>query len=49
MAHAEHMPAYAPQLLLGVALLIVLAIGMGRLTARLFMFATRGPDEGSER
>jgi hypothetical protein len=41
------MPTYAPQILLGVALLIVLAIGLGRLAARLFMSATRGSEEGA--
>ena len=38
------MPIDAAQLLLGLAVLIVLAVTLGMLSARLFMFASRGSD-----
>jgi hypothetical protein len=40
------MPNDAVQLLLGLALLIILAVTLGMLSARLFMSASRGSDGG---
>jgi hypothetical protein len=41
------MPNDAAQLFLGVAVLVLLALSLGMLSARLFMFASRGSDPAS--
>ncbi len=43
------MPSDLAQLLIGLAVLIVLAVGFGVSSARLFMWATRGSGDGSKR
>jgi hypothetical protein len=40
------MPNDAAQLLLGLAALIIIAVTLGILSARLFMSASRGPNAG---
>jgi len=42
------MPNDAAQLLIGLALLILLAVGLGTLSARLFMAATHGAHDGTK-
>jgi len=42
------MPNDAAQLLIGLALLIILAVSLGTLSARLFMSAARGPHDGTK-
>ncbi|HYV22689.1 MAG TPA: hypothetical protein VEN31_08550 [Candidatus Bathyarchaeia archaeon] len=42
------MPDDAARLLIGLALLIILAVGLGTLSARLFMSAARGPNDGTK-
>ena len=43
------MPNDAPQLLIGLVALILLAVTLGTLSARIFMSATRGSQDGSNR
>jgi len=42
------MPNDAAQLLIGLAVLIVLALTLGKLSADLFMSAARGPHDGTK-
>ena len=48
-AHAEAVPNDLAQLLIGLTVLILLAIGFGMSSARLFLWATRGSADGSKR
>jgi len=43
------MPNELAQLLIGLTVLILLAVGFGVSSARLFLWATRGSGEASER
>jgi len=43
------MPIDLAQLLIGLTVLILLALGFGMSSARLFMWATRGSGDGSDR
>jgi Tfp pilus assembly protein PilX len=43
------MPNDLAQLLIGLTVLILLALGFGMSSARLFMWATRGSGDGSDR
>ena len=43
------MPNELAQLLIGLTVLILLAVGFGMSSARLFLWATRASGEGSER
>jgi len=43
------MPNDLAQLLIGLTVLILLAVGFGMSSARLFLWATRAYGEGSER
>jgi Tfp pilus assembly protein PilX len=42
------MPIDLAQLLIGLTVLILLALGFGMSSARLFMWATRGSGDGSD-
>jgi hypothetical protein len=43
------MPNDVTQLLIGLTLVILLAVGFGMFSARLFMWATRGSGDRSDR
>jgi len=43
------MPNDVAQLLIGLALLILLSVGFGMFSARIFLWATRGSADGAER
>ena len=45
----DSMPNDAPQLLIGLAALILLAVSLGTVSARIFMSASRDPQDGSNR
>jgi hypothetical protein len=42
------MPNDLTQILIGLTLLILLAVGFGMFSARLFMWATRGSGDGAK-